>query len=188
MSTPAAACSATTWRTAASLWRLSSALSTASPASSRINRSVSTALRGRLPTWVVRMRSSLRFMSVHLCPDRLHDVGPPGTVALHGRLELLDSLPARRVAKLGELLPSLGIVQRHFDGGIELAGDGHVQALRSEDREPRVALVARHTRLIDGRHVGDCRDALLGGDAQQPHLAGAPVLQDGLHLVEDAAD
>src|SRR5262245_56187619 len=123
MSTPAAACSLTTWRTAASLGRASSALSTASPSSSRIRRSVSTALRGRLPTWVVRMRSSLCFMSVHLGSDCLDDLGPPGAIALHGRLELLDALPARRVAELGEFLPGLGIVERHLDRGVELLRD-----------------------------------------------------------------
>src|SRR6266851_8884677 len=62
MSTPLAICRSTTWRTALSLCRLSSARSTGSPASSRIRRSVSTALRGRLPTCVTRMRSSLRRM------------------------------------------------------------------------------------------------------------------------------
>ena len=36
--------------------------STVSPASSRISRSLSAGLRGRLPTWVVRIRSSLRRM------------------------------------------------------------------------------------------------------------------------------
>jgi len=49
-------CSTTMAHRAPALCRASSARSTASPASSRIRRSVSTALRGRLPTWVVRIR------------------------------------------------------------------------------------------------------------------------------------
>ena len=42
--------------------------------------------------------------------------------------------------------------------------------------------------LVDGRHVGEDADARLGADAQQPHLAGPPLAEHGLHLGEAAAD
>src|SRR5262245_57047137 len=137
MSTPAAACSLTTWRTAASLWRASSALSTASPSSSRIRRSVSTGLRGRLPTCVVRMRSSLCFMSVHPGAYRPHDFRPLGAVALYRRLDLVEGLVARRVAELDELLLRLRVVERDLDGGVELLAPRRIEPLGSEDRNHR---------------------------------------------------
>src|SRR5688572_4603496 len=62
MSTPASICRATTLRTASAASCASNASSTASPASWRISRSSSTAGRGRLPTWVTRIRSLLSFM------------------------------------------------------------------------------------------------------------------------------
>src|SRR5215475_7877398 len=158
MSTPAAACSVTTWRTAASLWRASSALSTASPTSSRIKRSDRTVLRGRLPTCVVRMRSSLRFMSIHLGSNRLHHLGPLGAVSLHRGGELLDALPARRVAELGELLLRFQIIECDLDRGVEFPGNRRLESLRSEDREPGIALVAGQAGLVDGWDVRDRRD------------------------------
>src|ERR1019366_2486096 len=62
MSMPAEACLSTTWRTALSISAAISAASNFSPASWRTSRSDSFSLRGRLPTWVVRMRSRLKIM------------------------------------------------------------------------------------------------------------------------------
>ena len=60
--------------------RASSAVSIASPASWRTSRSRSAGVRGMLPTWVVRMRSSLRRMSAHhprRAREEQRDVGRP---------------------------------------------------------------------------------------------------------------
>ena len=53
----------TTWRTALSISASSRASSYGLPASCATSRSDSVSLRGRLPTWVVRMRSRLKIMS-----------------------------------------------------------------------------------------------------------------------------
>src|SRR5579862_3122897 len=62
MSIPAAACLSTTRCTARSISRASWSLLIASPSSRRTRRSESVSLRGRLPTWVVKIRSRLRIM------------------------------------------------------------------------------------------------------------------------------
>src|ERR1700694_5287074 len=59
---PAARGRSTTWRTADSASRARRAGSTDSPRSWLTSRSRRAGGRGRLPTWVVRMRVSLRFM------------------------------------------------------------------------------------------------------------------------------
>ena len=79
MSMPAEACFSTTWRTALSISAAISAASNFSPASWRTSRSDSFSLRGRLPTWVVRMRSrlsSMRLNSWHLSIDFCHGRPP----------------------------------------------------------------------------------------------------------------
>src|ERR1035437_443955 len=73
MSMPAEACLSTTWRTALSI----SAASNFSPASWRTSRSDSVSLRGRLPTWVVRMRSRLKIMPAGSCWPTLRRLASP---------------------------------------------------------------------------------------------------------------
>src|SRR5579871_208781 len=69
ISMPAADCFSTTWRTARSISRASSAGSMGPPSSRRMRNSESVSLRGRLPTWVVRIRSRLRTILLQLHHD-----------------------------------------------------------------------------------------------------------------------
>src|SRR5262245_35562292 len=79
MSMPAFRCCSTTWRTARSISAAITLGSNVSPASRRINKSESFSLRGRLPTWVVRMRSRLLIMGA---PNAC--AGEAGTIAAIG--------------------------------------------------------------------------------------------------------
>src|SRR5580700_9934916 len=72
---PALTCSSTTWRTARSISRSSWDLSIAAPSSRATRRLDSASLRGRLPTWVVRMRSLRVVMFALEFSDQGADVG-----------------------------------------------------------------------------------------------------------------
>src|SRR6516165_9083182 len=76
MSTPAVTCLATTSATAASDWASKATASTGRPSSLAKIRSSSDLGRGKLPTWVVRMRSVLNFIAVSPHPHAEPAAGP----------------------------------------------------------------------------------------------------------------
>src|SRR6185437_5802858 len=119
MSMPAEACFSTTWLTALSISAAISAASNFSPASWRTSRSDNFSLRGRLPTWVVRMRSRLKIMRdgsywptlrqlTALCIIRPKPGGNTMSVA-DARATTTYGQLADRVARFGAVLRSLGI-------------------------------------------------------------------------------
>src|SRR5437763_13697296 len=78
------------WRTA-SVTASATALSISSPRSPLLIRSSSGPGRGRLPTWVVRIRSVLRFMGSGILCERFED-GGEGGVGTGGQLAVGQQL------------------------------------------------------------------------------------------------
>src|SRR6266850_6045684 len=103
MSMPAPACFSTTWRTERSMAWSSCFSSIAAPSSRWINRSDSSSLRGKLPTWVTSIRSRLIIIfsepllymecpqSTGACAaagDALVGRGPTGVEGAAGRVDV----------------------------------------------------------------------------------------------------
>src|SRR2546426_7975898 len=124
---PASSCLLTTWHTAASASRARTAASTASPRSCRTSRSRRAGGRGKLPTWVVRIRCSLRFMGLRLVGQR--------PVELHLHRALGEAFLLAALAIRGEV--------RRLSVGVE---GGVILVLLVEDEE--VGVLRRAVRAI----------------------------------------
>ena len=72
-----------------------------------------------------------------------------------------------------ELLARFRIGERFHDLGVEPRDDLLRRAGRRHDREPRVELEARQSRLGHRRHVGELRQPLRRRHADQPELSRA---------------
>src|SRR4051794_37827336 len=101
-SMPSASCRRTTSDTESLIPRASAARSCSRPASLAYSKGAIPGGRGRLPTWVVRIRSSLRFTVLsfrlpRLDPRDARVLGPDRHVRFHERGERL----ARQVIWLG---------------------------------------------------------------------------------------
>ena len=104
-----------------------------------------------------------------------------------GQPVIVESKPgagATLGADLVHALPELGRLDDLHHLGVEARDDVLRRHRRREDAEPGADVEALQTRLVEGRHVGQHRGALAGGDRQGAQLAALDVLQHRRHGVE----
>ena len=137
-SMPASICASTTWRTALSISSAIALASSALPSSCAISRSDSFSLRGRLPTWVVRMRSRLRIMAS--TPERMvavadiAAVGPACIIARrYTRYSAGDANDCcgRSARATLRRPPAVGAIPRHYNFAADIL-DRNLKAGRAD--------------------------------------------------------